>query len=59
MAQQGPGRRTITPILIISYETFRAHAAVLTKAGIGIVICDEVIKIKIFLVHIAVFENFI
>ncbi len=39
MAQQG--RRTPTPILIISYETFRAHAHVLTKAPVGIVICDE------------------
>ncbi len=29
-------------VLIISYETFRAHAAVLNKNEIGIVICDEV-----------------
>lgn len=40
MSQQG--RRIVTPILIISYETFRSHAAILTKAPIGIVICDEV-----------------
>ena len=42
MSQQG--RRIMTPILIISYETFRGHAAILTKAPVGIVICDEVIK---------------
>jgi hypothetical protein len=36
------GRRVVTPILIISYETFRAHAAVLTKSPVGIVFCDEV-----------------
>ena len=39
MYQQG--RRVMSPILIISYETFRAHADVLNKSEIGIVICDE------------------
>lgn len=36
------GRRVMNPVLIISYETFRAHAEVLTKSSIGLVICDEV-----------------
>jgi DNA repair and recombination RAD54-like protein len=40
MFQQG--RRIMNPVLIISYETFRAHEAVLNKGEIGIVICDEV-----------------
>lgn len=36
------GLRAPTPILIISYETFRLHAAVLHKGKVGLVICDEV-----------------
>ena len=36
------GRRIPTPILIISYETFRLHAKVLHKGKVGLVICDEV-----------------
>lgn len=36
------GRRCATPVLIISYETFRLHAHVLHKNEIGLVICDEV-----------------
>lgn len=43
MAAQG--RRIVCPILIISYETFRAHAAVLNKGPIGLVLCDEVFLI--------------
>ena len=39
-------RRIVTPILIISYETFRLHADVLCKAPIGIVICDEGHRLK-------------
>jgi DNA repair and recombination protein RAD54 and RAD54-like protein len=44
MAQQG--RRIMNPVLIISYETFRAHSAVLTKAPLGLVICDEGHRLK-------------
>ncbi len=40
MHQQG--RRLPTPILIISYETFRLHAAALQKSQVGLLICDEV-----------------
>ena len=36
------GRRSSTPILIISYETFRLHAHVLHKSQVGMLICDEV-----------------
>lgn len=35
------GQRTPTPILIVSYETFRLHAAVLHSGAVGLVICDE------------------
>eukprot|EP00731_Ephydatia_muelleri_P018094 Em0011g134a len=35
------GRRVPSPVLIISYETFRLHAAVLHSASVGLVICDE------------------
>lgn len=37
------GLRVPSPILIISYETFRLHAAVLHKGRVGLVICDEVV----------------
>ena len=40
MAQHG--RRCPTPILIISYETFRLHASVLHSGKVGLVLCDEV-----------------
>jgi len=40
------GRRTQFPVLIISYETFRLHAAVLHKGEVGLVICDEGHKLK-------------
>ncbi len=39
------GRRAPTPILIISYETFRLHAHVLHSRKVGLVICDEVNKL--------------
>ena len=39
---QQRGRRVCNPILIISYETFRLHSAVLHKGEVGLVICDEV-----------------
>ncbi|KFM59190.1 DNA repair and recombination protein RAD54-like protein, partial [Stegodyphus mimosarum] len=38
--------RNCTPILIISYETFRLHAMVLYKTEIGLVICDEGHRLK-------------
>ena len=34
--------RAPTPILIISYETFRLHTDVLHRSPVGLVICDEV-----------------
>lgn len=37
------GLRVPTPILIISYETFRLHAEVLHRGKVGLVICDEVL----------------
>lgn len=39
------GLRVPTPILIISYETFRLHAEVLHKGKVGLVICDEVLNV--------------
>ncbi|KAI2663215.1 DNA repair and recombination protein RAD54-like [Labeo rohita] len=38
------GMRVPTPILIISYETFRLHAEVLHKGKVGLVICDEALN---------------
>ncbi|XP_060685885.1 DNA repair and recombination protein RAD54-like isoform X3 [Chiloscyllium punctatum] len=40
------GLRIPTPILIISYETFRLHADVLCKGSVGLVICDEGHRLK-------------
>ncbi|KAF5909390.1 DNA repair and recombination protein RAD54-like, partial [Clarias magur] len=40
------GLRVPTPILIISYETFRLHADVLHKGKVGLVICDEGHRLK-------------
>jgi DNA repair and recombination RAD54-like protein len=40
------GARVHQPILIISYETFRLHAAVLHKGTVGLVICDEGHRLK-------------
>lgn len=42
----GGGRRVATPVLIISYETFRLHSHELVKGEIGIVICDEGHRLK-------------
>ncbi|XP_072130723.1 DNA repair and recombination protein RAD54-like [Mobula birostris] len=44
MSQQG--LRSQTPILIISYETFRLHADVLCRGPVGLVICDEGHRLK-------------
>ncbi|XP_054275150.1 DNA repair and recombination protein RAD54-like [Macrosteles quadrilineatus] len=38
--------RTTQPILVISYETFRSHAAVLHKGEVGLVLCDEGHRLK-------------
>uniref|UniRef100_A0A8C6U9W8 DNA repair and recombination protein RAD54-like n=1 Tax=Neogobius melanostomus TaxID=47308 RepID=A0A8C6U9W8_9GOBI len=38
--------RAPTPILIISYETFRLHANVLHKGKVGLIICDEGHRLK-------------
>ncbi|XP_063263220.1 DNA repair and recombination protein RAD54-like [Prinia subflava] len=40
------GLRVPSPILIISYETFRLHAEVLQKGSVGLVICDEGHRLK-------------
>ncbi|XP_061635142.1 DNA repair and recombination protein RAD54-like [Phyllopteryx taeniolatus] len=40
------GLRVPTPILIISYETFRLHAEVLHKGQVGLIICDEGHRLK-------------
>lgn len=40
------GRRPNNSILIISYETFRLHAAVLHTSEIGLVLCDEGHRLK-------------
>ncbi|XP_030061735.1 DNA repair and recombination protein RAD54-like isoform X2 [Microcaecilia unicolor] len=40
------GVRIPSPILIISYETFRLHADILHKGNIGLVICDEGHRLK-------------
>uniref|UniRef100_A0A8C5Q6U1 DNA repair and recombination protein RAD54-like n=1 Tax=Leptobrachium leishanense TaxID=445787 RepID=A0A8C5Q6U1_9ANUR len=40
------GVRVPSPILIISYETFRLHADVLHKGSVGLVICDEGHRLK-------------
>ena len=38
--------RVHTPVLFISYETFRLHAKVLNKRPIGLMICDEGHRLK-------------
>jgi DNA repair and recombination protein RAD54 and RAD54-like protein len=40
MNQFGP--RVGTPVIIISYETFRLYVDILQEKEIGLVICDEV-----------------
>ncbi|XP_064186715.1 DNA repair and recombination protein RAD54-like [Anguilla rostrata] len=44
MAQHG--LRVPSPILIISYETFRLHSNVLHRGKVGLVICDEGHRLK-------------
>ena len=36
------GKRLATPVIIISYETFRLYTDILHRSEIGLVICDEV-----------------
>jgi DNA repair and recombination RAD54-like protein len=43
------GRRPLNPVMVISYETFRIHAPLLTSGPIGLVLCDEVSLIFILL----------
>ncbi|XP_071983266.1 DNA repair and recombination protein RAD54-like isoform X5 [Engystomops pustulosus] len=43
---QQRGHRVPSPILIISYETFRLHADVLHRGSVGLVICDEGHRLK-------------
>ena len=38
--------RVHTPVLFISYETFRLHAYVINKRPIGLLICDEGHRLK-------------
>lgn len=40
------GGRCVTPILIISYETFRLHAHVLHQDEVGLLLCDEGHRLK-------------
>ncbi|KAH8868648.1 DNA repair and recombination protein RAD54-like [Schistosoma japonicum] len=40
------GRRIPSPVLIISYETFRLHASVLHRGSVGLVLCDEGHRLK-------------
>ncbi|XP_077232192.1 uncharacterized protein LOC143867334 [Tasmannia lanceolata] len=45
--QQTNGRRrSVTPVLIVSYETFRNHAHMLDKIEVGLMICDEGHRLK-------------
>ena len=40
------GRKLPTPVLILSYETFRLHVHALKKGEIGVIICDEGHRLK-------------
>ncbi|KAL3997726.1 DNA repair and recombination protein RAD54-like [Acanthocheilonema viteae] len=40
------GVRCPTPVLIISYETFRLHASILLQKEVGLIICDEGHRLK-------------
>ncbi|KAI6225709.1 DNA repair and recombination protein RAD54-like [Aphelenchoides besseyi] len=40
------GKRLATPVIIISYETFRTYTDILHKSEIGLVICDEGHRLK-------------
>jgi len=53
------GLRIPTPILIISYETFRLHAGVLHKGTVGLVICDEVFNLTSiqFMLYLEIMNN--
>lgn len=44
MANQS--QRTGTPVLIISYETFRIYAEILTASEVGLLLCDEGHRLK-------------
>lgn len=35
-----------TPVLVISYETFRIYSEILNRSEVGIVICDEGHRLK-------------
>ncbi|CAF1506271.1 unnamed protein product [Rotaria magnacalcarata] len=39
-------RRSGSPVLIISYEAFRSHAAILHKGTVGLIMCDEGHRLK-------------
>ena len=41
----------VQPVLIISYEQFRQHSESLYKVKPGLIICDEVISISIYVTH--------
>ncbi|KAJ1361154.1 Class II histone deacetylase complex subunits 2 and 3 [Parelaphostrongylus tenuis] len=46
-AYMSDGRvRAATPVLIISYETFRLYAKILHSSAVGMVICDEGHRLK-------------
>lgn len=49
------GGRNPHPILIISYETFRLHSTVMHKGDVGLVICDEVCFVNLYL-HVKDFK---
>ncbi|KAH7697242.1 RAD54 DNA repair protein [Aphelenchoides avenae] len=40
------GKRVPTPVIIISYETFRLYTDILHKSEVGLVICDEGHRLK-------------
>lgn len=42
------GKRVATPVIIISYETFRLYTDILHRSEIGLVICDEVNNFRYF-----------
>lgn len=44
MASQS--QRTCSPVLIISYESFRNYANILTVSDVGLLLCDEGHRLK-------------
>lgn len=44
MASQS--QRTSSPVLIISYESFRNYAKILTESEVGLLLCDEGHRLK-------------